>query len=103
MHAATAERPPESVLPRLRPFILQLALVVDNMGLADLFSSIVSTVYADAPEEKEEKAASAEEPTEEPTEEPAEEPAAEAEEEEEPEDVRPVVRSDASVPLLTAF
>ena len=59
------------------------------MGLADLFSSIVSTVYADAPEEKEEQSSAAEEP--------AEEPAAEAEEEEEePEDVRCVTMSDAS-------
>ena len=63
------------------------------MGLADFFSSMVSTVYADAPEEKEEQAA--------PAEEDAEEPAAEAEEEEEePEDVCPTASSDASLVVL---
>ena len=52
-----------------------------TMGLSDFFSSFIPTVYADAPEEKEEKDAPAEEPTEEPA-------AAEEEEEVEPEDVR---------------
>ena len=58
------------------------------MGLADFFSSFIPTVYADAPEEKEEKQAPAEEASEEPAEESAEEPAEEEAEEEEPEDVR---------------
>lgn len=54
------------------------------MSLSSMLSSFF-TVHADAPEEKEEKKASAEEPAEA---EPAEETAAEEEEEEEPEDVR---------------
>ena len=53
-----------------------------TMALTDLWSSLLSTVHADAPEEKEE--AKEEEAAEEPT----EEAAAEEEEEEEPEDVR---------------
>lgn len=52
------------------------------MSLSSFFSSFVSTVYADAPEDKEEPA----------KEEEAEEQPAEEEEEEEPEDVSAIAR-----------
>ncbi|KAI0799746.1 hypothetical protein BC629DRAFT_1591898 [Irpex lacteus] len=57
------------------------------MSLSSFFSSFVSTVYADAPEEKEEEKPEAQEAEQ-------EEPEAEEEEEEEPEDIMPALQEE---------